>query len=67
LLDADGNNILTTIRVPLTAVGAAAVELLLECVTGTSGQLGTRVVPTQLVVRRSTAPARARISSPSIL
>ena len=65
LLDADGNNLLTTIRVPLTAVGAAAVELLLERVTGTVGQLGTRLVPTQLVVRRTTAPARARTSSPA--
>jgi DNA-binding LacI/PurR family transcriptional regulator len=50
---------LTSVQVPLRAIGAAAVELLLQQIE--SGELSTehKVLPTKLKVRASTAPLRS--------
>lgn len=47
---------LTTVRQPLQAMAQTAVSLLLERIAGTDGGVQRRVLPTELVVRGSTAP-----------
>jgi LacI family transcriptional regulator len=50
---------LTTVRLPHYALGTAAAELLLERLEAADGGLDRRIVlPTELVVRGSTAPPR---------
>ena len=48
---------LTTVRVPHYEIGAEAAELLLERVANRDGPAKTVLLPPQLVVRASTAPA----------
>lgn len=47
---------LTTMRVPVTEMGEEAAHLLLAIMEGAEDGGGSRVLPTQLVVRDSTAP-----------
>jgi DNA-binding LacI/PurR family transcriptional regulator len=50
---------LTTVRIPATAAGTAAIELLLDLVRGRDGDVrGPREVFGELVVRSSTGPSR---------
>jgi len=58
LLDARGRNILTTVRLPLEQVGQESVHLLIEQIEQQHTTQVRRVLPTELVVRHSTGPAR---------
>jgi DNA-binding LacI/PurR family transcriptional regulator len=51
---------LTTVRIPATAAGTAAIELLLDLVRGRDGDVvrGPREICGELVVRSSTGPSR---------
>ncbi|HEX2951025.1 MAG TPA: LacI family DNA-binding transcriptional regulator [Armatimonadota bacterium] len=53
-------NVLTTVHMPLQAIGRAAAKLLVSRVTGEVEQDTTETLPTTLVVRETTAPARPR-------
>ncbi len=55
-LDAHGTNQLTTVRVPLEAIGARAAELLLEMITTGADDLPRITLPVELIPRASTAP-----------
>lgn len=48
---------LTTIRFPSTQIGALAAETLLSAIESQSAMPPPQMLPTQLVLRRSTAPA----------
>lgn len=54
---ADGRNILTTVRMPLMRVGFEAAHLLLRRLAGEVGDDEQIMLPTDLVIRESTAPA----------
>jgi DNA-binding LacI/PurR family transcriptional regulator len=56
LLDEQGNNCLTTIRVPIEALGAAAARLAIDLVEGVEQGTPTRTLPVELMVRATTAP-----------
>ncbi|WP_027479217.1 LacI family DNA-binding transcriptional regulator [Gryllotalpicola ginsengisoli] len=49
---------LTTVREDFRAVGALAIELLLEAIDGERHEPGLRALPNTLIVRDSTAPYR---------
>ena len=49
---------LTTVRMPIARSGALAVDLLLQAMVG-AASIGETVLPSQLIVRGSTAPPRA--------
>ncbi|HEY3379446.1 MAG TPA: LacI family DNA-binding transcriptional regulator [Armatimonadota bacterium] len=49
-------NILTTVHLPLEAVGRASAKLLIDRITGKITQDITKTLPTTLVVRETTAP-----------
>ncbi len=49
---------LTTVRVPLDEIGAAAMELLVRQIRGERVHRGVLTLPTELVVRGSTGPPR---------
>ncbi len=49
---------LTTVRMPIARSGALAVDLLLQAMGGSPSPHET-VLPSQLIVRSSTAPPRA--------
>jgi LacI family transcriptional regulator len=51
---------LTTVRQPLQEMAQTAVSLLLARIAGEDGQVQRHVLPTELVVRESTAPPRDR-------
>jgi LacI family transcriptional regulator len=51
---------LTTVRQDVAAMAAGAMETLLKLIEGTDSPVEPITVPTQLVVRQSTAPAQAR-------
>jgi LacI family transcriptional regulator len=51
---------LTTIRLPQYDVGVTAVRLLLDRIASPGGPPVARLLPPELIVRGSTAPARAR-------
>jgi LacI family transcriptional regulator len=57
---------LTTVRQPLDKMGALAGEILLQRIHGGANPVEVMVDP-ELIVRESTAPARARIDSPAKL
>ncbi|MHB9131833.1 MAG: LacI family DNA-binding transcriptional regulator [Armatimonadota bacterium] len=63
LLDTEGNNILTTVRVPLEDLGRIAARLTIDQVTGTpqSDTLPT-VLPVTLVKRASTLAAETSLT-----
>ncbi len=56
LPDAVGENMWTTVRLPLRELGRTAAELLLARVSGASANDEERVLPAELVVRGSTCP-----------
>jgi LacI family transcriptional regulator len=59
MLDDEGRNILTTVRVPLRQVGRRAAKAIIARVTGTAKDDGILKLPTTLVERGSTSrPAR---------
>jgi DNA-binding LacI/PurR family transcriptional regulator len=58
LHDENGRNILTSVRLPLEAVGRQAADHLIHQVMGGTLDESALVLPTELVVRASTAPAR---------
>jgi LacI family transcriptional regulator len=56
LLDEQGRNILTSVRLPLSELGREAARQIVAQVTGEAGCTEPIVLPTTLVVRGSTAP-----------
>ena len=59
MLDARGrDNILTTVHLPLRALGQKAARLLIDLLTGQASAQCRIVVPTKLIVRASTAAPR---------
>lgn len=60
LLDAQGTNILTTVRVPLEDLGRQAALLMIDLLTAQSTSSEQIVLPTELIVRGSVAPPRQR-------
>lgn len=62
VMDGRGNNILTTVRLPLTEVAMEGTKLLLRRIMGDEPVDREIAIPTELIVRRSTAPARRRRS-----
>ncbi len=58
MLDAAGQPLLTSVRIPLDDIGATAAELLLQLLDGASSETIHRVLPMELKIRRSTGPAR---------
>jgi LacI family transcriptional regulator/LacI family repressor for deo operon, udp, cdd, tsx, nupC, and nupG len=58
MLDTAGNNVLTTVRLPLDALGRTAMTLLIDQVLGKAVSNQQMVLPTELIVRRSTMPPR---------
>lgn len=55
MTDTQGNNLLTTVRLPLLEVGQRAAELIIAQVTTSDPQPTQLMLPTDLVVRQSTA------------
>ncbi|HEX2952234.1 MAG TPA: LacI family DNA-binding transcriptional regulator [Armatimonadota bacterium] len=55
-----GENMLTSVRLPLIRLGERAVELCVERITGTLTKNHTVVLPTELIVRQSTTSPRLR-------
>jgi len=53
---------LTTVRQPIEAMGRAAVAFLMSQIEGTMGPVDELLFEPELVVRRSTGPARSRIA-----
>ncbi len=49
---------LTTVRIPMRALGETSVRLLLEILEGTSTRVESVTLPHELVIRESTAPPR---------
>ncbi len=60
LLAANGVNLLTTVRVPLRQLGFDAVELAIRQILGQETGGVHRTLPTELILRASTGPARPR-------
>jgi DNA-binding LacI/PurR family transcriptional regulator len=56
--DAHGENILTTVHVPLEEMGRQAAQLLIDQTTGERTTHQEIVLPVELLVRASTAPPR---------
>jgi LacI family transcriptional regulator len=60
LLDATGRNILTTVRLPLCELGRCTAQLLLDRIAGRPIADPPPILPTQLIVRGTTAPPARR-------
>jgi LacI family transcriptional regulator len=56
--DPHGENILTTVRAPLHEIGYQGTKLIVARTTGQEKQDRDVVLPVELIVRKSTAPAR---------
>lgn len=56
MLDEHGQNLLTSVRLPLAAVGEEAVKIAIGRVSGALTEDTARMLPTELIVRGSTAP-----------
>lgn len=57
---------LTTVRQPLEQMGAAAVSALLSQIAGLAPATAKVTLPTELVVRRSTAPPGGTAAAPGV-
>jgi DNA-binding LacI/PurR family transcriptional regulator len=57
---AQGHNLLTSVRLPLVDVGREAVRLLCQLIDGTPDIACQRTLPTELLLRASTASPRPR-------
>lgn len=66
LLDAAGQNLLTTIRLPLRAMGRAAARLAVQHVTGAAPADHPQIFPVELVIRSTTGPVVRHGSSPRL-
>lgn len=60
LLNLHGENVLTTVRLPLEEVGRAAARLAIEQTESNSAELVEVILPTKLIVRKSTTVPRKR-------
>lgn len=58
IIGKDGTNILTTVRLPLRDVGREGAKLLIRRILGEEGKDVDIALPTELIVRASTAPPR---------
>ncbi|MHB9134379.1 MAG: LacI family DNA-binding transcriptional regulator [Armatimonadota bacterium] len=56
--DAQGMNLLTTVHVPLAEIGTEGAQLILRRIAGEAAPDTHLMLPTQLIVRNSTAPPR---------
>ena len=61
ILNAQGTNILTTVRMPLEEVGRTAARLVIEQSESRSDEHVIVTLPTELIVRHSTAALRERM------
>jgi LacI family transcriptional regulator len=59
LLDDHSNNILTTVRLPLREIGGEAAKFLIKRITGIVKKDREIILPTELVVRRTTSEPRS--------
>ncbi|MHB9026554.1 MAG: LacI family DNA-binding transcriptional regulator [Armatimonadota bacterium] len=59
IMDEHGHNILTTVHVPLEDIGRHAAELLVKQIRGEAAQETVVTLPTNLVIRGTTGPARS--------
>jgi DNA-binding LacI/PurR family transcriptional regulator len=60
MLDRHGENLLTSVRLPLHQLGEAAARLIVKCILDQAPDAQHLVLPTALHVRQSTAPAARR-------
>lgn len=60
LPDAEGNNMLTTVRLPLAEVGRSAARMLVRLLTDGQDDSGLTVLSSELVIRGSTTTPLAR-------
>lgn len=58
LTDEAGRNLLTTVALPLAAIGRQTAEQLLTCIDNPKSKAVTTRIPAHLVIRHSTAPCR---------
>lgn len=65
IIDANGNNLLTTVHVPLEEIGRTAARLLIDRITGKIANDETHVFTTDLIIRGSTA--HAKMANPSFI
>jgi LacI family transcriptional regulator len=57
IVNSDGDNILTTVRLPLYQIGQEGARLMLRYINGEMGGVLNSVLPVELIVRSSTGPA----------
>lgn len=60
ILDSNGDNMLTTVRNPLSEIGQEGARLVLRAINGQVQNVQNIVLPAELIVRHSTAAARSR-------
>jgi LacI family transcriptional regulator len=60
LLNTTRENMLTTVRLPLETVGRESARLLVQRIQGAIPDEHISILPTELVIRHSTAPPRGR-------
>ena len=58
LMNSAKDNILTTVRLPLEAVGREAARIIMGRINGTITEAHTIILPTEFIPRSSTAPPR---------
>lgn len=63
VVDARGENVLTSVRVPLAEIGRKAADLITQRLAGQQPPAEQLILPTQLMLRGSTAEPRRAITS----
>ena len=64
LLNADGENLLTTVRLPLRDMGRAAARLAMQRISGDAPEDRVETFPTELIIRGTTGPAPSNRARP---
>ena len=60
MLDAQGRNLLTSVRLPLYQVGYQAAQMLIAQILQPATPIHTHILPVELIIRGSTMPPRPR-------
>jgi LacI family transcriptional regulator len=58
ICDGQLHNVLTTVRVPLRQLGQTAAQLIIDQLDNNTDKIVRKVLPTKLIVRKTTAPPR---------
>jgi LacI family transcriptional regulator len=66
IYDDDGENILTTLKMPLQHIGSSAATLIVEQINNVKYKKTEVCLPTQLVIRKTTGPAPKKRRMPVI-